>query len=573
MVANKQKCTVLFQKLVDESDKVIRGIKDAKTYLTKLKTSGQISSSLLDKEKSLFSLGKKSNLSETHRKLTLDIDSFIADLDGFLDLITGNASKSNTLFGRIDFEDIVLIGEFEKRCIEYNENERRMFNNILSKSHDIEILENRVFQAVGALNAQYDGMFNESAKMFSNYFIEFHSLIPSLEKEAIFNAFVSVVLYLEQYERTSQTLAQDWVSSFIKACSNINIPPSHRGVKFETEERGKIKSSMISFLNNFAGANFAKGNTVINMLNTFKEKLGIENSLKPTKTYASANDDDKLDKAFKDMLVSLFEGVKFKIGGEDDELIMKNLVKKIIKEKTTIKDLFKIFEIRVNDIITKVQGDKYDVINPYSGNTKLSELKIQIYTQTELISFTKLLDKYGNDSFMKLSDVVGGQINILLDKIKKEDKYYKQFLNWNEDIIEKRNGSTSDGENDELWEDAKKLDKNSIVSEFREVKSQIELILGGFSELIKETSNWENGKLVEHAKSGFVLNKSEIIDLLKILGKNLNEYKNKMSLSSDDFSNKEDTLKNLIKLWERCTEEEKVIDYNINSTSNFLTQL
>lgn len=466
---SKEKIAIEFQKYNDANAKVITFLTNAKDYLGLLKQKEVLSSSdLISSTESAAAamFGKKDILVSTYDSIKLNIDSLLPDLIEVLDLLKLEEKETTELFKTLEIEDIQTIKNFEQRCINYNQKERAILNKIFTKAPGLEALENKLFGLKESLGEDLKAQFQESAKMFMKYFIDFYTLVETKQKESIFNAFVSTILYLEQYERRSRSLSQNWISSFIKACKSIPVPNTHNGVNIK-EKKKNIKDGMIIFINNFSKANFAIGFKSLTILNSFKDKLEIGDNLKPTKPYSNANDEGKLDSAFKTMLLELFEGVKF-----EESKTIKDLVKEIIKEKTDIKNLFKTFNLLYSNFVTKIESDPKIQINP---DKKLYELKIK--TRLGVIMSIEDLIKDNGKEFLKLDDDTAAQLNEsfqnIINDIKDKKKSFKVFFEYNSGVNEvfKEGEVKDDGDDEKL---SKKIIDN-IIDAFTNIVSKLDI--------------------------------------------------------------------------------------------------
>ncbi|MGK0308181.1 MAG: hypothetical protein ACI8RP_001139, partial [Urechidicola sp.] len=277
---NKQKIAVLFQKYVDANEKLRIYIDNSKSYLNKIKGVEIVSSSMLDKEKALFNFTKKDDLSKSYDVIMLDVSTLMSDMDELTELLKKDTDDTRHLFNSIEFENIASLKIFEDRCIHYNKEERFALNKIFTKVPGLMELESRVFSLSEQLDGNISKLFEQSAKVFVQHFVELYNLIStknkeSINKESLFNALVMTILYLDTYRRQTTSLTQNWTSSFITACNEVDVPRLHKGVTYKVGEFKKLRTAMGVFLNNFSSATNSTGMAIINDLSKFKDKLGI----------------------------------------------------------------------------------------------------------------------------------------------------------------------------------------------------------------------------------------------------------------------------------------------------------
>lgn len=385
---NKKNLANDFKGFMDANLEEISYFKNARDQLKHLIDQERVSSDIFE------SWGNKDTFKETYELLDVnsrDLISLLNDLVKHLEVETKRLQ--DYYFNNLDFEEITSINEFEKMCIGYNQVEHRLLKEIEIKTPGIFKLEDNIYGIKKNSLKSLDKLFKTSAENFIKFYLQLYKSIKfESKKDIIFVALIQAINYLNNYIKQSSTISQNWANNFIIAAKN-NFPSEEEdftnvGLN-KTDDEINVQNGLETFLRVYFSAGVASSFSA--NLTPYLEKLDWKNNL-INKPYEDANNDYKLDKLLKSILIQLFENVKFETSSGETNI--KKLASKITKVgdnmsqlKDEFKNLIHEFQIAINQ--------KYSFKRFRSGKVSGFD-NIQLMMQDG--TFNKISD-FNNDFF------------------------------------------------------------------------------------------------------------------------------------------------------------------------------
>jgi hypothetical protein len=382
----------------------------------------------------------KMDLAQFYNKLKAMIVDLIKAMELVVEKLDLEREELKKYFDGVHFEEITTLKSYERKAIDYNREERELIFDVFSKVPGLDKLTNTILGTQEKYVMESHQIFEAAANNFIGHYLEFYARLRTENKdnkEVLFNTFVQTIIYMENYIRESSGIIQDFAKGFIAQVSkspfNKSLLNSH-GIDADLKQ---VKATMILFLKNFFSGGAGSGNTILNGIKSFESKLGIENG-RISKPYKDANEEDKLDDAFRGWLKLLFDGAKIIVVKDKEEKEAKDVIEKIIPKKTDVNDLFKTFDRLFSEFTTtynSLESKKQPVCNI---NKNLIDLNL-LTREGDFYYFEDLKDgKDKGKKFKEYSDE--GALKLVTDlqdiisDMKDQKKAFKTFLEYNSGV-------------------------------------------------------------------------------------------------------------------------------------------
>ena len=521
----REDIAIKFQILQDENIKFKTKLKNSLDLLRVLKPIDNVSeehlSHLSNRNLGIFTgiYANKLEIVEVYQSLKLNIDPLIVTLTELIKVIEEEQEELSKYFKTLNFENIMSLKHFEQKAISYNQKQRTLFYQVVSKIPNLEQLENKLFGIVEHEQDINHAVFVQAAKEFYTAYSSFYAyLSPERDKgnskEHLFLYFINIIKYLEYYIRVSEGLHQNYGQGLISSFKELG--------EFDYNE--KITKSAQTFLNNFFDSNATKARTIITNSNQFLKDLGYENSTFK-KSYEDVNKEGKLDDFFRDALKSLLE--RHPDIGENEEKDINDIIEEIIPKKTDIDNLFKEFNKLYEEF--SLEHNKFGKIK-LKGNKKLQELQIKDLNE-ELVSFKELIFDDEGKKFKALgidnAKYLVNNFKQIIGDMNKDGKNnaFNTFLEYNENVIDNTSTPQRSGGDGEAWYDNAvngEMDREKTIQEIETLISYLD---------IDEYYN-DDRNLTEEVSSNLNISLENIKEGLKNIFASLNREKNKGWTSS-----------------------------------------
>jgi hypothetical protein len=557
---SKERIALIFQKIMDNNNLLKNDFVSALEYLKVLKNKDNVDSkamSTIANNAGPFSslIKDKFDLVQTYDTLRVQIDIIIPEIEKIIDSLDNEKKELKKKFDSIHFEEIMSLKSFEKLAIEFNSNQRDLIQNVLSKVPGLEKVASNVLGIQEKIIMDNHQIFVQSARNFMKFFVEFYSLLLTGDKnnkEALFNAFVSAVKYLEFYKRESSGIIQDFGEGFITAVRSLSLSNSQlTSINKNLDGKGQeLRDVSVTFLQHFFGANVSKGNVVLQTLHSFDIK---EATL--SKTYSELNKYEKLDDKFRSMLLLLFEGIEIELDGETKKA--KDVIEKIIPKKSNISDLKEEIVSLIKQINIILEND--DSIE-YKRNKGIDHINIKL-SNGNLITFEEIKKDFCKDSNKEeLEFLITSLEKIILASSEKDIKkkiMYEKFLELNLGglkALKKRENKKNNAESDSSTispEDKSKI-KDSLqvilgIFDIDEISEEIKTdVINAFSDLLSLLFGGKLGEVIKIDSGKYIC--SRFISVCNSFGKKTHDLQIQEVLSYA-YANSQNLEKYDIETW------------------------